>query len=74
MKQDATPGRICAGCDTFQTHHSSFWIVPGVVKSLCGACTRLGLTFTPEGKVTRASRLLLQAALDARQRTKEEQE
>lgn len=72
MKQDVTPGRVCAGCGTFQRHHAVFWIVPGVVKSLCGACTRLGFTFSPDGRVVRGSHVALQSALDARQRAKED--
>jgi hypothetical protein len=73
VKEDATPGRLCDACGTVQPRHTSFWIVPGVVKSICGACSRDGFVFTSEGRVTRGSRLALQAALDARQRAQEDE-
>jgi hypothetical protein len=66
MKQDLTPGRMCAACGTVQPRHNLFYIVPGVKKSICSACVRLGFVFSPEGRVVKGSHVALQAALDAR--------
>jgi hypothetical protein len=72
MKQDMEQ-RPCSACQSTTYARSCLWDFTHGPRLLCCECTRLGFVFTPEGRVTRGSRLALQAALDARQRTQEDE-
>jgi hypothetical protein len=73
MKEETDRQRPCASCESTTYAKTSLWNFATGPQCLCAACVREGWVFTPEGRVTRGSRLALQAALDARQRTQEDE-
>jgi hypothetical protein len=72
MKQDMQQ-RPCASCESTCYDKTSLWNFATGPQCLCASCARSGWVFLPDGRVTRGSRLALQAALDARQRAQEDE-
>lgn len=68
-----TPKRACAKCGDCSYAHSAVWSFARGVQCLCVGCWAIGWRFTDTGDIARGSYAALQAALDARQRAKEDE-
>jgi hypothetical protein len=72
VKQDMSQ-RPCSACASTTYSRSCLWCFVGGPRLICCACAQQGFVFSPEGRAVRGSHIALQAALDARQRAKEDE-